>query len=166
MYSRELPCRTQSTYPCSLPQTTLEDTPIKRIVPTGVELTDGRVIPLDVIICATGYDTTYHYPFEILGLDGRALNDRWTKHAEAYLTVVVDGFPNMFFGLGPNSGLNSGSLQILMEKQIEYAVQATLKLQRERLASIVIKKEAMADWSAYIKVRMLSLPPRLCTDVF
>ncbi|KAI0319936.1 FAD/NAD-P-binding domain-containing protein [Amylostereum chailletii] len=133
------------------PNATLENTPIKRVVPTGVELTDGRIVPLDVLVCATGFDTTYHYPFEVVGLDGLKLNDRWKDHAEAYITVAVDGFPNLFFGLGPNSGLNSGSLLVVIEKQVEYAVQAAAKLQRERLASIVVKKEAVADWAAYMR---------------
>jgi hypothetical protein len=37
-------------------------------------------------------------------------------------------------------------------QQVDYAVQATLKLQREHLKSIEIKPQAVADWDAYIEV--------------
>lgn len=35
---------------------------------------------------------------------------------------------------------------------MDYAVEATLKLQRERLRSIEVKKEAVDDFDAYLEV--------------
>ncbi|KAI0053474.1 FAD/NAD-P-binding domain-containing protein [Auriscalpium vulgare] len=130
--------------------TTLETTPITRVTPTGVVLADGTSRPLDVIVCATGFNTTYLFPFPILGRGGQPLVERWATRAEAYTSVAVDGFPNLFFSLGPNSGVNSGSLLVILERQVEYAVKATLKLQAERLKSIEVKKEAMDDWREYM----------------
>ena len=60
--------------------------------------------------------------------------------------MAVEGFPNLFFIYGPNSGLNSGSIIVLVERQVDYAVAAVAKLQRERLKSIEIKAEATRDW--------------------
>lgn len=40
-----------------------------------------------------------------------------------------------------------------MECQVEYAIQATLKLQRERLKSMEVKAEAVDDFEEYIDVR-------------
>lgn len=107
---------------------------------------------MDVLVCATGFDVSYRYPFPVLGRGGLALNTRWNSGAEAYLTVAVDGFPNLFFGGGPNSVVNSGSLLIVFERQIAYAVSATMKVQRERLKSIEVKCAAMDDWRAYMQV--------------
>jgi len=129
--------------------TTLETTPIKRITPTGVELIDDRSIPLDILVCATGFDTSYQYPFPIKGKGGVLLNDRWSPNAEAYLSIAVDGFPNAFWTLGPSSAVGSGSLLILIEREVEYAVAATLKLQRERLAALEVKRAAVRAWRAY-----------------
>ncbi|KAF7347539.1 hypothetical protein MVEN_01510300 [Mycena venus] len=53
--------------------------------------------------------------------------------------------------LGPNSAVGSGSLLIVIERQVQYAVEATLKLQREHLKSMDVKPEAVADWDAYIE---------------
>ncbi|KAI0066744.1 FAD/NAD(P)-binding domain-containing protein [Artomyces pyxidatus] len=130
---------------------TLEVTPISKITSTGVTLSDDTHHPLDVLICATGFDTTYKQPFPIIGRDGRMLNDRWADWAEAYMSMAVDGFPNLFFGTGPNSFVNAaGSLLIIMERQVAYAVSAVLKMQRERLRSMQVKAEALRDWREYM----------------
>ena len=68
------------------------------------------------------------------------------------MTMCVDGFPNWFFSLGPNGCVGSGSLLIIMERQVAYAVQAAQKLQRERLKSIEIKKGAVRDYDEYLEV--------------
>jgi len=59
----------------------------------------------------------------------------------------------MFQALGPNSGVGAGSLLLIMERQVDYAVAATLKLQRERLKSIEVKREAVEEFEKYIDVR-------------
>jgi cation diffusion facilitator CzcD-associated flavoprotein CzcO len=124
----------------------LETTPIARVTPGGVDLVDGRHTPLDVLICATGFDTSFQYPFDIAGRDGILLNERWKPHAEAYLTVAIDGFPNLFLSTGPNSGLNSGSFIVVIERQVEFAVSAILKLQRERYKAMEPTREAVRDF--------------------
>ncbi|KZV69317.1 FAD/NAD-binding domain-containing protein [Peniophora sp. CONT] len=129
----------------------LEDTHIARVTPTGVELKDGRHVPLDVLICATGFDTSFLYPFPITGRNGLKLTDRWEAHAEAYMTVCVDGFPNLWIAFGPNSALNSGSFTVVIEKQVDYAVAATAKMQRERLRSVEVKPEAVKDFNQYAR---------------
>ena len=58
----------------------------------------------------------------------------------------------MFMSLGPNSAVATGTLIPLIEYQIGYAVQATAKLQRERLKSIEVKAEAVQDFDDYIEV--------------
>lgn len=57
--------------------------------------------------------------------------------------------------LGPNSGVGSGSLLVVIERQVDYAVEAAKKLQRERLKSIEVKKEAVKDFDEYLEVRYL-----------
>lgn len=60
----------------------------------------------------------------------------------------------MFMATGPNSFVNSGSLLVIIERQVDYVVAATLKLQRERLKSIEVKAEAVADYEEYTKARL------------
>ena len=67
--------------------------------------------------------------------------------------MAVDEFPNMFMCLGPNSILGAGMLMPLIEHTVGYAVQATAKIQRERLKSMEVKAEAVKAFDEYIDVR-------------
>ncbi|KAI0644767.1 FAD/NAD-P-binding domain-containing protein [Trametes meyenii] len=125
--------------------------PIKRVTERGIETEDGKHQDLDVIVCATGYDTSFQLPFKILGRHGIDINERWKPHPVSYLSVTVDGFPNMFMALGPNSNIASGMLIPLLEAQVMYAVQATAKIQRERLKSMEVKSRALRDFDQYLE---------------
>ncbi|KAK0199132.1 FAD/NAD-binding domain-containing protein [Armillaria mellea] len=124
--------------------------PIKVVTPTGIETEDGDHKELDVIVCATGFDTSWRFPFSFIGRNGIELSEKFASDPRTYLSVAVDGFPNWFQALGPNSGVGAGSLLLLMERQVDYAVSATLKLQRERLKSIEVKSEAVDDFDDYL----------------
>ncbi|KAI5115440.1 hypothetical protein M0805_005525 [Coniferiporia weirii] len=126
-------------------------TNIKKVTETGIELVDGTHQELDTIVCATGYDTSYQYPFPVIGRGGKSLNERYSPHPETYLSICTDGFPNWFTSLGPNSGIGSGSLLVIIERQIEYSIAAVKKMQREHLKSIEPKKEAVADFDEYLQ---------------
>ena len=102
-----------------------------------------------------GYDTSWQLPFDIIGRNGQKLNNKWSPHPVSYLSVAVDGFPNMFMALGPNSVIGAGLLMGILEFSVMYAVQATAKLQRERLKSMEAKASAVRDFDQYIEV----IPP-------
>ncbi|KAI9510792.1 FAD/NAD-P-binding domain-containing protein [Russula earlei] len=136
--------------------TMLETTGIARITPTGVELLDGRTHEVDVLVCATGFDTSFRYPFSVVGRGGYTLSERWAPATdvagpEAYLSLAVDGFPNLFICGGPNSGVTSGSFVTLAEHVVGYVVEAVRKMQRERLRSMEVRREAAEDWSSYVR---------------
>ncbi|KAH9830110.1 FAD/NAD-binding domain-containing protein [Rhodofomes roseus] len=128
-----------------------QPTHIKHVTANGIELVDGTHEELDVLICATGYDYSFQLDFPIVGRGGATIQDKWAPHPSTYLAVCTDGFPNWFMSLGPNSGVGSGSLLALIERQVDYAVAAARKMQRERLKSVEVKKEAVADFDEYLE---------------
>jgi len=87
----------------------------------------------------------------MIGRRGVKLQDRWTPHPETYLAVTVDGFPNWFFSLGPNGCVGGGSLLVIMEREVAYAVEVAKKLQRERLKSIEVTPAAVRDFDEYLE---------------
>ncbi|KAK2730999.1 flavin-binding monooxygenase [Colletotrichum kahawae] len=60
----------------------------------GVRTGDGKEYDADVVICATGFDTSFRPFFPIVGRRGRNLADVWKDDPAAYLALAVDGFPN------------------------------------------------------------------------
>lgn len=70
---------------------------IEKVVENGIVSRDGVLHEIDVIVVATGYDTSYVPRFPILGPGGVNLQDKWREEgAAAYLSVAVAGFPNYF----------------------------------------------------------------------
>lgn len=71
--------------------------PIASINQHGLVTKDSTTYPVDVIITATGYDTSYVPPFPLIGRNGVDLGKRWTATgAEAYFTCAVPSMPNYF----------------------------------------------------------------------
>lgn len=76
--------------------------PIQKVESKGIVTKDpvtGATIlhEVDVIITATGYDTSFVPRFPIVGLDKIDLRDKWRKEgASAYLSVAVPSYPNYF----------------------------------------------------------------------
>ena len=59
----------------------VRDNPIARITPNGIELADGTVHELDVIVLATGFDagTGSLTRIDVRGRDGRSLTEDWGR---------------------------------------------------------------------------------------
>jgi len=125
-------------------------TGIAKVNASGIELEDGKQVDLDVLVCATGFNAMAAPPFPVIGLNGQSMQERFEPYPEAYLSLVVDGFPNMYTMMGPNSAIVFGSLTKMIESMGDYVVKAVRKQQKEDIRSMVIKKEAVADWSEYI----------------
>jgi cation diffusion facilitator CzcD-associated flavoprotein CzcO len=103
---------------------------IARIVPNGIETSDGRVREVDTIIYATGFQSTrFLAPMEISGPRGR-LSDVWRDGASAYLGIAVPGFPNFFMLDGPNTSPTNNSIIYMIERQVRYVIRCLEMIQK------------------------------------
>ena len=80
---------------------------------------------MDTIIFGTGFHVT-DIPIGDLvrGRDGRTLAETWDGSPRAYKGAAVAGFPNLFFLVGPNTGLGHNSIVFMIESQIAYIADA------------------------------------------
>lgn len=63
----------------------------------GIYTKSGEELHFDVIVCATGFDTTFKPRFPVVGRDGVNLADKWTKDEPmAYFGITVPDMPNYF----------------------------------------------------------------------
>ena len=68
----------------------------KRFFADGVELESGEILKVDAIVCATGFDSSFHSRFPLVGRNGN-LQDIWnTEVPKAYMSCAVAGLPNYF----------------------------------------------------------------------
>ena len=83
----------------------IRSNPIARIVEHGVVLDDSTRHDLDVLVLATGFDAGggAALSIDIVGKQGRRLEEHWKDGVRTSLGLMVHGFPNMFLINGPQS---------------------------------------------------------------
>jgi cation diffusion facilitator CzcD-associated flavoprotein CzcO len=125
---------------------------IERCTAEGIVTQDGRTIPADVIILATGFQTTaFLTPMTIEGLDGRSLEDAWRGGAEAYLGITVAGFPNFFMTYGPNTNLGHNSIIFMIECQTRYIIECIQALQAPDLRYLDVRQDVMSAYNRRVQ---------------
>ncbi len=132
---------------------------IERITPTGIRTKDGKDIPLDIIVYATGF---YAYSnaqkllsFQVYGLNGRHLNEEWQSNIVSYKGITVSGYPNYFKINGPNTGTGHSSQISYMQTMVDYAVKAICAVRRDKsIKAITPKSEAQSAYVAGIRKAM------------
>lgn len=135
---------TDDFYPALMrPNVSLVTEHIDGITPSGVKTADGAMHDLDVIIYATGFETTgWHWSMDVIGRGGKRLDDVWREAPEAYLGITTSGFPNMFMLYGPNTNLGHNTITFMIERQVEYAVRALEAMDARGAASMEVTKAA------------------------
>lgn len=118
---------------------------IDRVTPIGIIDHDGSEHELDVLVCATGFDTTFRPRFPIVGRD-KSLSDMWEHEPRSYLSVCATSFPNYFMYLGPSCTISNGPVIFAIEIETEYFAQFMNRWQKENIASYDPKREAVDDF--------------------
>src|SRR5436190_3878287 len=106
----------------------------------------------DTIILGTGFHVT-DLPIaeRVRGRDGRTLAEHWGGTLTALRGTTVTGFPNLFFVLGPNTGLGHTSVVLMAEAQAGYIRQALEHIERSGVAAIEPRPESQDAWNAEIE---------------
>jgi cation diffusion facilitator CzcD-associated flavoprotein CzcO len=147
---------TNDYYPAlQRPNVELVTVPIQEVTPEGILTKDGATRGFDAVVLATGFRVAEHVaPFEIEGRDGRSLNAEWRDNAEAYLGTTVSGYPNLFFLIGPNTGLGHNSMIVMIEAQIAYICNAIETIRREGVKLVDVRPGAQTRYNARIHARL------------
>ncbi|KAL4799460.1 FAD/NAD(P)-binding domain-containing protein [Aspergillus venezuelensis] len=128
--------------------------PIREIVPDGVVMQDGKIHEADILIAATGFNTSFRPRFPIIGLDGVNLQDLWESNPVSYFGIAVSGFPNYLMFLGPNTPISNGSLMGPLEATSDYITRLLLKLTRQSAKSFNIHPTVQADFDTHTQSYM------------
>lgn len=127
----------------TLPQVELETAGIAEVREHSVITADGCEHEVDAIIYATGFHVIDGFErLAIVGRDGRKLQDAWRDGVQTYLGITVSGFPNLFFLLGPNTGLGHHSVVFMIECQINYVLKILRRTRRQNVAQVNVRQHA------------------------
>lgn len=120
---------------------------ITKFTTTGI-VSQGEEFEVDMVICATGFDTSFRPRFPITA-GGKCLSEEWKDEPRSYLGIAVAGFPNYFTILGPSSPLGNGPVLVGIEAQADYICKIVNRIQSENIRSITVKEGAVDDFISY-----------------
>ena len=117
---------------------------------------DGTVREVDAIVVATGFHVTDSPTFEgIFGKDGRSLADVFDEGGQqGYKGAAIANFPNMFFLVGPNTGLGHTSMVFMIESQLNYLVDALQTLDKYGIGKIEVRQDAQDRYNAELQEKL------------
>jgi cation diffusion facilitator CzcD-associated flavoprotein CzcO len=129
----------------------LRESPIERVTATGV-MVAGREVPLDVLICATGFDavTGALARIEVRGRGGLALADKWRREPSGLLGMLVAGFPNLFTLAGPHNAASLCNAVRCTEQNVDWVVDCLAHMRAAGYRQVEASLEAEMAWSRHV----------------
>ncbi|WP_433252784.1 flavin-containing monooxygenase [Streptosporangium sp. CA-135522] len=118
----------------------------------------GREIEVDVIVYGTGFKVTDALNEQrIVGRNGRKIQEAWQDGIEAYYGITTAGFPNLFFLLGPNTGLGHNSVVFMIESQVRYVVDCLRLLSKTKARALDVRPEVQREFNDRLQNRLHDL---------
>jgi cation diffusion facilitator CzcD-associated flavoprotein CzcO len=129
----------------------VKDNQIAGIVPEGIQLADGTVYGLDVIVLATGFDAGSGSltRIDIRGREGRRLKEEWSRDIRTLMGLQVNGYPNMFTAgapLAPSAAFCN--VPTCIQQQTEWITGCIKFMQSRNYTEVEASKRAEDDWVA------------------
>jgi 4-hydroxyacetophenone monooxygenase len=132
----------------------LETSGIAEVTEDAIVTEDGRRVPVDVIVLATGFRfRPMLSSVEITGRSGLTLSQAWgDEDPRAYLGMLVPGFPNLFVMNGPNSAPNHGAgNNLVAEGGTNYAIGLLDLMVKSAARQLEVKPAACEDYNAALE---------------
>jgi cation diffusion facilitator CzcD-associated flavoprotein CzcO len=130
--------------------------PIAKVTGSSIVTADGTEREIDVLVVATGFHTT-ELPIteHITGRHGQTLAEQWRDSGmTAYKGTTVPGFPNLFFIVGPNTGLGHSSMVLMIESQVAYIRDAVKTMRKGGYDVIEVDQAATDSYNDALQGRM------------
>jgi cation diffusion facilitator CzcD-associated flavoprotein CzcO len=129
---------------------------VAEVRPRAVVDTAGVEREVDAIIFGTGFHVTDAFDYlDVIGRDGRHLGKQWrTNGIGTHLGLTVAGFPNLFFLLGPNTGLGHNSVVFMIESQIRYVAAAISLAERHKAGAIEVRQDVQDAFQAELERKL------------
>ncbi|KAL2841973.1 hypothetical protein BJX68DRAFT_278502 [Aspergillus pseudodeflectus] len=125
---------------------------VAAITEKGIRTRSGEEKEYDVIVCATGFDTSFRPSFPLIGRGGVDLARKWDiEQPKAYFGFLVPDMPNYFCFIGPNSPISNGSLVLGIQATAIYVYKWLDKLQTEMIRSFEVRDDANEEYNQHIQ---------------
>lgn len=147
----------QSYYPAlAAPNAEVVTSSLREVRGSTLVAADGTETEADVLIFGTGFHVTdMPVAAKIFGDRGQSLAEEWKDSGmEALRGTTVHGFPNLFFVIGPNTGLGNSSMILMIESSLTYMVEALTTLQSLGATALHPTERAQRVWNQRLQHKM------------
>jgi cyclohexanone monooxygenase len=128
---------------------------IREVRAHSVITDDGVEREVDAIIFGTGFTAQEPVrPGMVIGKGGIDILDRWGDAMEAFKGTAIDGYPNLFFLVGPNTGLGHNSMIYMIEALTTYVVDAIQQMRAGDWKSVEVKPEALRAYNDKLQAKV------------
>ncbi|KAL2861236.1 flavin-containing monooxygenase [Aspergillus lucknowensis] len=130
----------------------LTNDPIVAIQESSVLTQSGKAYPADTIVLATGFSLT-HWDVDVRGRGNRSREEHWKEFGciEAYQSIAMNGFPNFFYLLGPNSGRAHTSTLFAIENHTHLILRVVRPILEGRASSVEVKRESEVRYNQQLQ---------------
>lgn len=125
---------------------------VERITPEGV-VANGKEYKLDCLIFATGFEVGTSYArragYQIRGVGGRTLEEKWAEGAKSLHGMTANGFPNCFIFSTIQSGFTANYPHALSE-QSQHAAYIIAEALGRQATRVEPTEKAENEWTQEI----------------
>ncbi|KIW78333.1 hypothetical protein Z517_08168 [Fonsecaea pedrosoi CBS 271.37] len=123
----------------TLPHVTTFSKEMKRVTSKGFIDHDGQEHEVDVIICATGFNTSWVPRFPIVAR-GKNVQDIQKEKPISYLSIGIPEIPNYWTVTGAYGPLGHGSFLPIIELLMHHFIQVIKKMQTENITAMAPRR--------------------------
>jgi cyclohexanone monooxygenase len=129
----------------------IKTNPIEEITENAVSVA-GRDCEADALVLATGFDamTGSVAKIDIVGREGRTLNQKWAEGPRTYLGLMSAGFPNLFVITGPGSPSVLSNMIVSIEQHVDWIADCLAYMRDNGLATMEAEKAAEDKWVDHV----------------
>jgi cyclohexanone monooxygenase len=129
----------------------IKTNPIEEITENAVRVA-GRDYGADALVLATGFDamTGSVAKIDIVGREGRTLNQKWSEGPRTYLGLMSAGFPNLFVITGPGSPSVLSNMIVSIEQHVDWISGCLAYIRDHGLVTMEAEKTAEDKWVEHV----------------
>ena len=129
----------------------IKSNPIEEITANAVRVA-GKDYEADALVLATGFDamTGSVAKIDIVGRDGRTLNQKWAEGPRTYLGLMSAGFPNLFIITGPGSPSVLSNMIVSIEQHVDWIADCLAWMRANGLVAMEAQKAAEDKWVEHV----------------
>lgn len=133
----------------TLDKTTVLTEEIQEVTRNGFIDGKGNAHEVDVVVCATGFDTSFRPSFPVI-VDGKNVQDEFQDgDITGYLGLSAPSVPNYFMFIGPYGPLGHGSVIPMVEAYTNYIIQILQKVQVDDIKSVRVRPSVAREFTQY-----------------